>query len=91
MNERGKSYEPIVPKKPSNKGGGAPPTAEGVEGRGEIKGKADPRNSDRTQWREELQSKWNRIWQKAKKEKGEKFPLSFRTTAHQTCDKNLVR
>ena len=87
MNGRGKSYRSVVPKKPSNKGSGTPPPAEKVEGRDLIKGKTDPRNSDRTQRREELQSKWNRIWQKAKKEKGEKFT----TLWHHVYDINRLR
>jgi hypothetical protein len=38
MNERGKSDSFIVPKKPPNKGCGAPQSTEGVEGRGLAKG-----------------------------------------------------
>ena len=39
MNESGKSDRPIVPVKSPNKAGGAPPAAEGMEGRGLAKEK----------------------------------------------------
>lgn len=73
MNEVGKSYGSIVSKKPLNKDGGAPQSAEKVERRGPIKGKSESQTSFRTQRRVELQNKWDRIWQKAKKDKGERF------------------
>ncbi len=38
MNDNRKSDKPIVPKKPSNKGGGRPRLAERVEERGLAKG-----------------------------------------------------
>ena len=82
MNEHEESYRSSVPMKPSNKGAGAPVSAERAEGRDLIKGKAEAQNSFRTQRREELQNKWNRLWQKV---------LSVGPTAHSTCDKNLVR
>ena len=41
MNGRGKSDSSIVPRKLPNKDGGAPLTAEGVEGRGLAKGNPD--------------------------------------------------
>jgi hypothetical protein len=49
MNDMGKSDEPIVPMKRSNKA--ARVAAEIVEGRGEAKGNAAKRNADRTQSR----------------------------------------
>ena len=39
MNEPGKSDKPVVPMKSANKAGGAPPAAEGMEGRGLTKEK----------------------------------------------------
>jgi hypothetical protein len=44
MYERGKSDEPIVPEKPTNKEPGAPSLAEGVEGRGSAKGNSGEQN-----------------------------------------------
>ncbi len=38
MSGQGKSDDSVVPEKRSNKGGGAPPPAESVEGRGSAKG-----------------------------------------------------
>lgn len=87
MNEHGKSYRPIVPKKHPNKGSGTPRLAEGVEGRSLIKGNSESLNSDRTQWRKELQNKLTRIWQKARQEKGEKFTALW----HHVYDINRLR
>ena len=49
MNGRGKSDSFIVPRKLPNKGGGAPRSAEGVEGRGLTKGNPDRPTRFRTQ------------------------------------------
>jgi RNA-directed DNA polymerase len=87
MNGHGESYGSTVPRKPSNKGNGAPSPAEKVEGKDPIKGKSEARNSDRTQRREELQNKWTRIWQKAKGNKGEKFTALW----HHVYDVNRLR
>ncbi len=87
MNGHGESYSSVVPKKPSNKGAGAPAPAEPVEERELIKGNSEARNSNRTQWREELQNKWTRIWQKAKKDKGEKLTALW----HHVYDVNRLR
>jgi hypothetical protein len=46
------SDRPIVPEKQPNKGGGAPLSAEAVEGRGLTKGNPSKRNKVRTQSRE---------------------------------------
>ena len=87
MNEPGESYRSIVSKKVANKDCGAPQSAEQLERRDLIKGKSEPQNSNRTQWRKELQSKWDRVWQKAKKEKGEKFTALW----HHVYDVNRLR
>ena len=63
MNVRGKSDGPIVPKKRTNKGGGAPPPAESVEGRGPAKGNSVEQNRFRTQSRIDLQSALDRVRQ----------------------------
>ena len=51
MDGRGKSDSPIVPQTPPNKGGGAPPPAEGAEGRGLVKGNPGQQTKSRTQSR----------------------------------------
>jgi hypothetical protein len=66
-NGRGKSDRPIVPKKPANKAGGAPLAAERVEERGLAKGNPSQRNKGRTQRREALQSKLERVRQAEKR------------------------
>ena len=48
----GKSDRLILPEKRANKGDGAPPLAEPVEGRSLTKGNPSKRNKDRTQSRE---------------------------------------
>ena len=65
MNERGKSDRPVVPEKPSNKGGGAPCPAEGVEERGLAERNSGWQNRDRAQDRAFLQSALTRIRQAA--------------------------
>jgi len=52
MHGPGKSDRFIVPKKPTNKEGGAPLSAEPVEERSLTKGNSSKRNKDRTQSRE---------------------------------------
>jgi hypothetical protein len=63
MNDHGKSDGPILPVKLPNKGGGAPRSAEGVEGRGPAKGNLFQQSRVRTQWREALQHGLERIRQ----------------------------
>jgi len=67
MNDQGKSDRPIVPEKPANKANGAPLVAEQVEGRGLAKGNLSQQNRDRTQRREALQSKLERVRQAARR------------------------
>ena len=52
VNPARESDRPIVPEKQPNKGGGTPPLAEAVEGRGLTKGNPSKRNKVRTQSRE---------------------------------------
>ncbi len=66
MHGHGKSGSPVVPGKLPNKGSGAPPSAEGVEGRGRAKGNPAQQTRDRTQWRETLHHALGRIRQVAK-------------------------
>ena len=54
MHRPGKSDRLIIPKKPTNKKGGAPPLAEAVEGRSLTKGNPSKRNKVRTQSRERI-------------------------------------
>ena len=63
MNDHGKSDGPIVPKKRSNKGDGAPPLAENVEGRGPAKGNSVGQTRYRTQGRKDLQNELHRVRQ----------------------------
>ena len=51
MHGRGRSDSPVVPRKPPNKGGGAPSPAEGAEGRGLAKGNPGQQSKSRTQSR----------------------------------------
>ena len=67
MNERGKSYSPIVPGKLPNKGLGALRSAEGVEGRGLAEGNPIQQTRSRTQSRKDLQHAVERIRQAARK------------------------
>jgi RNA-directed DNA polymerase len=73
MNDRGKSDRPIVPGKPSNKGTGAPVSAEEVEGRGLAKGKTHQFPRVRTQSRRALNEGLERIRQTVKERKGERL------------------
>ena len=63
MNGRGKSDSSIVPRKLPNKGGGAPLTAEGVEGRGLAEGNLFQQPRFRAQSRSDLQNALRRIRQ----------------------------
>lgn len=74
MNDHGKSDRPILPRKPSNKGPGAPGPAETVEGRGLAKGNPPRSSRGRTQGRTNLLRRALRwIRQAAEKRKEERF------------------
>lgn len=73
MNDRGKSDRPIVPGKPSNKGAGAPVSAEEVEVRCLAKGKTHQFPRVRTQSRRALNEGLERIRQTVKERKGERL------------------
>ena len=60
---RGKSDDSVVLEKRSNKGGGAPPPAESVEGRGSAKGNSQRQSSHRAQYRARLQRALARVRQ----------------------------
>jgi RNA-directed DNA polymerase len=78
MNRRGKSDRPVVPKKPSNKGGQtAVPSAEGVEGRGLPKGKPIKQNRSRAQIRTDLNDALDRVRQAAVRDKELQFTALF--------------
>ena len=74
MNDRGKSYKGVVPKKQANKGGGAPRSAEPVEGRALTKGNSHYQNRARAQKREALHHAEARIRQVA--ESGKEVQLT---------------
>ena len=84
---RGKSDRPIVPEKPANKAHGAPRVAERVEGRGLAKGNLRQQNKDRTQRRDALQSKLERIRQAARRDK----KLRFTTLWHHVYEVDRLR
>ncbi len=65
----GKSDDSVVPEKRSNKGGGAPSPAEGVEERGSAKGNSRQQTSHRTQDRARLQQALERVRQVAQRDK----------------------
>ena len=73
MYDHGKSDDSTVPMKLSNKGGGAPSSAEGAEGRESAKGNLAQQNRVRTQRREDLQHALGRIRQAAKRDKKRRF------------------
>jgi len=73
MNGRGKSDRPVVPEKRPNKDGGAPPSAEAVEGRGLAEGNTEQRTRSRTQSRRHLQQELSRVLQVAKRDKEVQF------------------
>ena len=83
MNGRGKSDRPVVPTKPSNKGGAsAAPSAEGVEGRERPKGNPAEQNRSRAQSRSDLQSALDRVRQAAVRD----IELQFTTLWHHVYD-----
>ena len=73
MNARGKSDSSIVPKKRTNKAGGAPSAAEPVEGRGLAKGNSAEQTRTRTQRRILLQQELDRVRQAARRDAGARF------------------
>ena len=87
MDGRGKSDRPIVPKKPPNKGRGAPRLAEAVEERGLAKGNSVQQNRDRAQNRVALQNALDRIRQAARKDR----ELQFTTLWHHVYDVRRLR
>jgi len=74
MDGRGKSDRPIVPRKPSNNGGGGSSPAEGAEERGLAKGNPHPQNKSQTQcWKDDLPSARERIQQAAARDRRQRF------------------
>jgi group II intron reverse transcriptase/maturase len=73
MNGHGKSDNSVLPKKLPNKGGGAPSSTEGVEGRELAKGNLVQQNRDHTQRWDTLQHALERIRQAAKKDRKLRF------------------
>ena len=73
MNEPGQSDGFVVPRKPSNKGRGAPRPAEGAEGRNPAKGNPQRQISHRAQERERLQQALGRVRQVAERDKETRF------------------
>lgn len=73
MNGSRKSDELVVPEKSPNKGGGAPTSAEAVEGRSSAKENPDEVNRVRTQRRTALQSELDRVREVARRDKDAKF------------------
>jgi len=73
MNEREKSDNPIVSKKPANKTGRGRPVAEPVEKRGLAKGNPNQQTSRRTQGRERLQHALDRIRQAIRKDRKQRM------------------
>ncbi len=67
---REKSDAPVVPKKPSNS---VVTPEEGVEERGAAKGKLGERNTRRTQDRKSVLTHLDRVGERARQKKGEKF------------------
>ena len=87
MNERGKSYRGIRPKKRPNKGGGAPRPAEAVEERALTKGNPPYQNRNRIQSRRDLRSAEERIRQVAKSDK----EVQFTSIWHHVYDTDRLR
>jgi len=73
MNGSRKSDSCVVPEKPSNKGSGAPLSAEKVEGRRLTKGNSVQQTKRRTQSRPSLQQELDRIRQAARRDKQQQF------------------
>ena len=87
MNGRRESDRPIVPGKPSNKGRGAPGSAERVEGRGLAKGNPAKQTRTRAQNRKDLQNALDRIRQAAGRDK----KLQFTTLWHHVYNVERLR
>jgi len=87
MNDGGKSDCPIVPENLSNKGDGAPSTAEGGEERGRAKGNPGRQNRHRTQCRDRLQQVLIRVRQAARKNRKEQFTALW----HHVYDPDRLR
>jgi RNA-directed DNA polymerase len=73
MNGHGKSDGPVVPMKPANKDGGAPPSAERAEGRGAAEGNPTRDARYRTLCRGRLKVATDRIRQAAAKDGKKQF------------------
>ena len=73
MNGREKSDRCVVPKKLSNKGRGAPRSAETVEGRDLAKGNSEQQNRSRTQCRADLQRELHRVREAAQRDRELRF------------------
>jgi len=73
MNGHGKSDGPIVPGMQPNSCGGAPPQAEGAEGRGPAKGNAAEQTRFRTQSRVDPQRELSGVRQAAKEDRKARF------------------
>ena len=86
-NGGGKSDRPVVPRKPSNKGRGAPRPAERVEGRGRAKGNPSQPTKSRAQHRSDLPRALDRVRQAARRDKG----LRFTTLWHHVYDVGRLR
>lgn len=87
MNERGKSDGSVVPERSSNKGRGAPRSAEGTEGRDPAKRNPPEGRSVRTQDRAALQQALERIRQVANRDK----EVKFTTLWHHVYDVDRLR
>ena len=87
MNDREKSDGRVVPEKRANKGDGAPPPAECVEGRRPAKRNPRGQTSRRTQGRERLQQALDRIRQVATRDK----EVKFTTLWHHVYDVDRLR
>ncbi len=73
MNGRGKSDNFVVPRKPSNKGRGAPRSAERVEERRLAKGNLGRQDRSRTQSRQDLENALDRVRQAAATDRKQRF------------------
>lgn len=87
MNGRRKSDRRVVPRKPPNKGSGAPGSAEEVEGRRRAKGNPSQSTSHRTQGRARLREALGRIRQAAERSRKERFT----TLWHHVYDVDRLR
>ena len=74
MNSREKSDRCVVPKKLSNKGRGAPRSAEAVEGRDLAKGNSKQQNRFQTQCRADLQRELHRVREAAQRDIYHPYP-----------------